>query len=89
VRARLADERRVAETLPFLEHLHDLTVALEPDRALADDEQVAVRGPAAQQDARVLRVVGDLQARLELAKHAAGKAIERRVRPEELDRFHA
>ena len=89
VRAGPADERGKAEALAFLEHLHDVPVALEADGALPDHVEALAARPAALQHLRVPRDVADLQRAADAIERFGDQAVKGGMGPEEFERLHA
>ncbi len=79
VEARVArDERGVPEELAPLEHLERLAVALDPDRPLADDEEVLQRLRAGAHEPGAGGVEDHLDRRLDALEERRGERMERR-----------
>ena len=81
------DERGVAEELALLEDLERLPVALEPDRALADDVEVPERLAAGAHEPGPGRVEADLERPRRLLEERLRHRVERRDGPDVRNRI--
>ena len=87
-RAGLGDQRGEPEALALFENLQEFPVGFEPHGALADHVEEAVGRPAALEDPRVLGLIRDLEAVLQLLHRLRFEPVERRLRPQEGEGVH-